>query len=257
MRQSGKNSGLKFTLTVSVIFVAGLAVLVQGYTASSTNYILQSDSVNFGGGFSTSTSYSLQDTLGEIGTGILASSTAILSGGYQAMFSDVYISMTAPASVAMSPAISGIAGGVSNGSSTWEVHTDNPVGYEMSIHATGSPALSSGSNSFADYVPSYPEPDYNWTTGTSESRFGFTPEGSDIVSGFLDDGVSCGTGVLNTTDKCWTGFSLTDKLVSRSNSANSPVGASTTIKFRAEAGATKAQPEGNYSATVVVTAVTL
>jgi len=248
---------LKFTLIISAVAFGAMAFFVSAYTASSTNYILQSDSVNFGGGYSTSTKYGLQDTLGEIGTGILSSSTEILSGGYQAMFSDVYISVTSPATAPMSPAISGISGGISNGSSTWLVKTDNPAGYEMSVHAATSPALSSGSDSFADYVPSYSEPDYTWTTGASESRFGFSPEGADIVSSFLDDGVSCGSGLLDTADKCWTGFSTSDTLVSRLESPTDSEGASTTVKFRAEAGAKKVQKEGSYSANVTMTAVTL
>jgi len=251
-------ANLKSHIFISVLAIAVSVVgLALGYSASSSNYILQSDSVNFGGGYSTSTSYHMQDTLGEIGTGILSSSTAILAGGYQAMPLDIYIAVTSPNFATMTPVVNGIGGGVSNGSSTWVVQTDNPAGYEMSVHATASPALAYGSKYFSDYQPSYAEPDYNWTTGEHESRFGFSPEGNDLVSTFRDDGVSCGSGVLDTSEKCWTGFSLSNQLVARSSTANYPVGASTTIKFRAQVGAKKAQYEGSYSATVIMTAVTL
>lgn len=244
------------------IFIAGAMFLmtislVQAYVASSSNYVLQSDSVNFGGGYSTSSNYKIQDTLGEIGSGLYSSSTMILSGGYQAMTVDVYLALTSPENPTMSPAIDGIDGGTANGSAIWHISTDNSAGYELSIKADNTPAMTSGADSFADYVPSFSTPDYAWNTPASESRFGFSPEGDDIASSFLDNGVSCNVGALDTANACWVGFSTTNQVIARSTSGNYPTGASTTIKFRAEAGASKNQPQGSYSANIIVTAITL
>lgn len=236
----------------------GLIPLVTfGYVASSTNYVLQSDSVNFGGNFSSSTSYRLEDTLGEIATGLYSSSTLIMSSGYQAMSLDVYLAINSPSNPVMSAIINGVGGGVSNGSAVWRVETDNPVGYELSIRSNSTPALTSNANSFSDYAPSYADPDFSWSTPATESRFGFSPEGDDLVSSFLDNGVSCGSGVLDTNDACWVGFSTTDKIIARSSNPNYPTGASTTVKFRAEVGNKKAQPKGTYQANIIVTVVTL
>jgi hypothetical protein len=245
---------LKILIIVSFF---GFAVsLAQSYVASSSNYVLQSDSINFGGGYSSSSSYKIQDTLGEIGSGS-STITMILNGGYQAMPLDIYLAITSPSNPVMSAVINGVGGGASNGSSTWQVQTDNPAGYELSVKADTSPALTADANSFADYVPSFSAPDYTWNTPASESRFGFSPEGDDIISSFLDNGVSCNTGVLDTEDTCWTGFSTTNQVVSRSALPNYPTGASTTLKFKAEVGSSKVQQSGSYSASVTVTAVTL
>jgi len=239
------------------VYLLSAGGLVHSYVASSTNYVLQSDSVNFGGGYSTSTSYGLQDTLGEIGTAILSSSTSILSSGYQAMPLDTYLAISSPADVTMAPALVGTTGGTSNGEAGFQVQTDNPAGYELSIKANTSPALAAGANSFADYTPSFSDPDYTWNTPVTESRFGFSPEGSDLITTFKDNGVSCNTGSLDTTDKCWKGLSTTDQVMARATTANYPTGATTTVKFRAEVGTSKTQEQGSYSATVTVTAVTL
>ncbi len=246
-----------FKILIICVFFGATSSLVQSYVASSSNYILQSDSVNFGGGYATSTSYKIQDTLGEIGSGIYSSTTMIMNGGYQAMPLDIYLAITSPANPTMSAAISGVSGGTSNGSSTWQVQTDNPAGYELSVKADTSPALTSGANSFADYTPSFSSPDYSWNTPATESRFGFSPEGDDILDKFLDNGVSCNVGVLDTADACWTGFSTTNQVISRSTSPNYPTGGSTTIKFKAQVGSSKTQQSGTYSANITVTAVTL
>jgi hypothetical protein len=240
-----------------VFILLGTAVsMAQSYVASSPGYILQSDSMNFGGGYSTSSAYRLQDTLGEIGSGLYSSTTMIFAGGYQAMPLDIYLAITSPDNPVMLSVINGVGGGNSTGSTTWRVQTDNPAGYELSVKADTSPALVSGVNSFADYVPSFGVPDHSWNTPTTESRFGFSPEGDDVASSFLDNGVSCGVGALDTEDVCWTGFSTTNQIIAQSSLPNYPAGASTTIKFKAEVGSGKLQQEGSYIANITVTAIT-
>lgn len=246
-----------FKILIVFVFFATAISLAHSYVASSSNYVLQSDSVNFGGGYSTSSSYKIQDTLGEIGSGLFSSSTMIMNGGYQAMPLDIYLAITSPDDPIMSAAINGVGGGASNGSSTWHIQTDNPAGYELSVKVDTSPAMTSGANSFADYTPSFSSPDYAWNTPVTESRFGFSPEGDDILDDFLDNGVSCGVGALDTADACWTGFTTSNQVISRSTLPNYPTGASTTIKFRSEVGSSKAQQSGTYRANVTVTAVTL
>jgi hypothetical protein len=244
-------------IIILVLSFGTLVSVAQSYVASSSNYILQSDSVNFGGGYSTSSSYKLQDTLGEIGSGFYSSSTMVLNGGYQAMPLDIYLAVSSPSNPQMSSVINGVGGGVSNGSSTWQVQTDNPAGYELSVRAGNTPAMTFGEFSFSDYVPSFSNPDYGWSTPDNESRFGFSPEGSDLLNIFLDNGLNCGGGILDTQDACWAGFSTTDQVIARSSLPNYPIGASTTIKFRAEVGSRKIQSKGSYQANVVVTAVAL
>lgn len=241
------------------VFFGLLTSTVLAYVASSSNYVLQSDSVNFGGGYSTSTSYRSQSTFGEVGSGLYSSTTMIMNGGYQAMEQDYYLAMSFPTGLPMS-AVNGSGGGVSNGSSTWHVLTDNVNGYELSVRAETSPALTSGSNFFADYQPSFGNPDYSWNNPDNESRFGFSPEGEDVTTEFLNDSggvVGCGSGGLDTADACWSGFSTENKVIARSVSNNYPDGASTTLKFRAQVGAKKVQLKGTYQANIIVSALAL
>lgn len=231
--------------------------LAEGSVASSDNYELHSDSINFGGNLSTSDDYRLEDTLGEAGSGLYSSTTMIFNGGYQAMPIDVYLAVSSPGNVAMVPSLDGVAGGTSNGSAIWQVQTDNPAGYEMSVRAATTPALKSGEESFADYSPSYDDPDFSWNTPDSESRFGFSPEGDHVIASYLDNGLSCNTGAGETSDACWNGFSASDQVIARYTSPVYPVGASTTVKFRAEVGAQKIQEQGSYQANITVTVVSL
>mgnify|MGYP001604268538 FL=1 len=58
----------KFSQFIFSLLILGLAWPALAYVASSTNYRLQADSLNFAGNLSTSSSYNLQDTGGELGT---------------------------------------------------------------------------------------------------------------------------------------------------------------------------------------------
>lgn len=64
----------------AVIFTAAPAL---AYVMSSTNYRIERDSINFSGSRSTASSYYLESTLGEAGTGIGLSALYKLLAGYQ------------------------------------------------------------------------------------------------------------------------------------------------------------------------------
>ena len=55
----------------------------SAYIASSTNYRLERDSINFSGTRSTSSNYLAEDTLGEVGTGRGTSTNYRVEAGYQ------------------------------------------------------------------------------------------------------------------------------------------------------------------------------
>ncbi len=245
------------TITISlvallVITSMSVAHVSIAYIASSTNYLLERDSINFGGLLSSSTSYSLEDTLGEVGTGYSSSTNYLVSAGYQQAV--YHIAISSPVDVTLLPAMNTLQGGIANGSAVWTVTTDNPGGYSLSIKADASPALRSGSNSFANYTGA---PDFIWSVSSSASAFGFTPEGADIATAYLDNGLACGVGALDTTLSCWDGVTTVDKTVATRAGANSPSGVGTTVRFRAEAGPSASQPAGSYSTLVTLTATAL
>jgi hypothetical protein len=237
---------------LATLFVYQFAI---GAVMTSTNYSIQSDSINFGGGLSTSTNYKSESTYGEIATGPSSSANYQIKAGYQQMLA-VFISIsTSP--VALTPSISSTGGGTANGSTVVTVTTDDPAGYELYIKASSTPALKSGINSFADYTPAGINPDFTFLVAVSASEFGFTPEGTDIAQKYKDNGSSCNAGSSDTTNACWNALSTSNDLIASKSSGNHPNGTATTLKFRAESGTSNTQAVGTYTATTTVTAIAL
>jgi hypothetical protein len=222
---------------------------------SSTNYQIKSDSINFGGNQSASSSYGLSDTLGESATGRQSSANYQLEAGFQ-QFNRFGISISDVVSVDLG-SISGIAEASVSADGTWVVTTNDPDGYELSIRTTTNPALQSVSDEFTDYQPATADPDFNFTLAAGETEFGMSPSGTDIVNRFKDDGVStCNTGSADTASSCWDGISTIDQIISR-RTTSAPSGATTTVTFQAGLGPNSLVEPGNYQATVILTAVNL
>jgi hypothetical protein len=241
-------------LLITIIFFVG-AMPALAAVMTSTNYSLQSDSLNFGGGLSSSSNYKQESTAGEMATGDSASASYTLHAGYQQMI-PVFISISV-SPVVLSPSINSVGGGIATGQTTVTVTTDDVAGYQLSIVASSSPAMVSGANSFADYVTAGANPDFNFTVASPNSEFGFTPEGVDIVARFKDDGSACNTGSSDTPDACWAPLTTSNQLIAQKSSGSYPTGSDTVLKFRAQSGASHVEPPGDYVATSTVTAVAL
>ncbi len=248
-------SALSALICTPMLIVLCIA-FVSAETMQSSNYRIQSDSVNFGGGFSTSTNYALESTAGEIATGDLSGTNYNLKAGYQQMVT-TYIAMTAASSVTMTPSIPGISGGIANGSTTVTVTTDSASGYQVTISASQSPAMQKGADTIADYVPGG-APDFTFTTDATDAHLGYSPSGVDVATRFKDDGVgTCNTGSSETALACWDGLSTTPREIVRRTSANTPLGSTTTVHFRVGIGGSVVQTSGTYIATTTLTAVSL
>lgn len=252
MREYCISASIALLFTPLILWMSS-GVLAQ--VRESSNYKIQSDSLNFGGGLSTSTNYKLESTAGEVATGDLEGNTYNLRAGYQQM-TGTYIAMTAPASVVMSPSIPGVTGGFANGSSSVTVTTDSPAGYTLSIRASASPALVKGSDFIADYSP-VGVPDYNFVTGSTDSHFGYAPQGADVAQRFLNNGSACNVGTSSTAEKCWDGLSTTDVQIAGRANSNTPNGTLTNIYFRVGVGGSAVQTAGVYTATTTLTALPL
>ena len=247
------------TVGKALLATALCVALMQVATAqvmSSTNYKIQSDSVNVGGGNSTSTNYRLESTVGEVATGQSTSTNYQLLAGYQQM-QEVFLSMTVPATVTLVPSLGGLTGGTSTGSTSVIVVTDSPAGYQVTIRASSSPAMQSGVNTIADYVPVGAVPDFLFANMATSVHFAFSPEGTNLASRYKDNGAACGVGALDTAGRCWDGLSMTDRTIVSATAANHPVGATTTVQFRVGIGGSVAVPVGTYVATTTITALPL
>lgn len=245
------------SLRISAVLTAVLLVWLQlssAQVATSTNFQIQSDSINFGGGLSTSTNYRQESTFGEIGTGNSTSTNYQLRAGYQQM-QEVYLSMTSPNDVIMSPDIPGLTGGTSNGSTTVTVTTDSPAGYQLTIEAANDPAMQSGANSIEDYSGLA---SFNFNVSPGTSRFGYSVFSADAASTFLHNGSLCyGNGPTNTAQRCWIGLSTSPSAIAESTDANHPDGTNTTLYFRVGIGAGAGIEAGVYTATTTLTALPL
>ena len=225
------------------------------YVMSSTNYRVQFDSLNTGGGMGTSTDYKIEDTVGEVSSGSSTSTSYNLYAGYQQMDQNSVLSLTVPDSLSLSPAIGGLTGGVSDGQADILVSTNAGSGYTLYVRASANPALVSGLNSFENITTAVGESNFNWQVSATSNGFGFTPQGGDIVSKYKDNGSNCNEpSGSDTAYRCWDYFSTTDTQISQSSNYNYPSYTTTSLFIRAESGAQNSQMSGNYTATVTITA---
>lgn len=248
-----------FFIALVLTVLIGLSLgVTSAQVRSSSNYQLQSDSINIGGGLSSSTNFTQESTVGESATGPSDSSTYSLRAGYQQM-QEVFISLTAPGDVTMDPNLPGITGGTSNGSTTVTVITDSPSGYQLTIVSASTPAMqrSGGPEFIDDYeVTTYPNPDPSFTIAANEAFFGYSPNGEDIASLFRNNGANCNSGSFTDID-CWYGPSTTAVTISEASGSNHPSGATTTINFRVGVGSSANVTAGLYIATTTLTALPL
>lgn len=250
---------MSYSILRKLVIAGGLfcwVTIASAQAMQSASYRIQDDSINIGGGYSSSTSYRMQDTVGEVGTGDSSSTNYAVHAGYQQM-QESYLALSGATNVTLSPSIGGITGGTSDGSTVLTATTDDYAGYQMTITASTSPAMQSGANTISDYSPSGAAPDFSFSTGAGQARFGFSPEGADIASRYKDNGAACNTGSSDASLSCWDGVSTTPITIATRSSANHPNGTATTIRFRVGIGGSVSQAPGTYTATTTVTLVAL
>ncbi len=258
------------TTVTLCFFAAAISIFLSedtGAVATSSNYKIWVEDVNAGGSDNqTSTSYKMSETIGGFAPGESDSSNYKMKAGYRQMTAQFSLSISSPSNVDMG-SIPGITGGSATGETSWTVITDNPAGYSLSVKSSTSAALQGQAqgDSFTDYTEANSgTPDYDWSVDDSTAEFGFTPEGSHIVSKFKDNGSdACNTGSSNTADKCWYHFSDSNETIGSSYSANHVSGTATTLKFKAELYNADGVPnndagiliEDTYQATITITAL--
>jgi hypothetical protein len=234
-----------------------MAVATHAQVMQSASYSIESDSINFGGARSSSTTYALEDTLGEIATGESSSTSYRLGAGYQHTLID-YLSISSSPDVVLSPTLGGLTGGTSNGSTTVTVVTDGAAGYQLTIVATNTPAMQSpNGQTLANYAPAGADPDFAFGVATGDARFGYSPEGVDIATRFKDNGSTCNSGAGDTVLACWDGITTTPAEFARRGTPNHPTGTDTKLNFRVGLGANAAVQAGTYYATTTITAIQL
>ena len=209
-------------MTGSIIFWSLVTGVVLLYPAAmtqavmtSTNYAIFADSINVGGGPTTSTSYNVQSSIGEAtSAGFTTSTSYVVRGGFHsADAGSLSISLSAT-SLNLGELSTGV---VKSAGTVVTVTTDSDSGYTLSISSVSGSGITAVS-------------DGSVTAGSEEYGIGATGNDS-VVSG--DRAVAAGL-----------------VLASRASPASS--GSATSLAFRASiSGSTAA---GSYSQTVALIA---
>jgi len=165
------------------------------------------------------------------------------------------ISLTPPSEITMSPNITASANFSIGGTSTspWNVKTNSVNGYILTLKDDGIPALSTSTQSFADYATPTPS---TWDIASSTYQFGFSVFGNDVLTGTWGTGSDCGSaGMPNTTLK-YRGFEgTTDITIATSTAVTTTSGTDTTMCVVAGQEGVYA-PSGIYTTTITGTATT-
>ncbi len=153
------------------------------------------------------------------------------------------ISVSSPSDEILSPEI--IETGSASGDVIWNIETNDSNGWKMEVNASGSPALTKGTDSFADYTEATPGVPEAWSVAAAASEFGFSAAGSYAKAKYSN-------GTL------YEGFKGASKIeVADDNSATPGEGADVQVNFQVEVGSSKSQEPGTYTATITATATTL
>ncbi len=167
---------------------------------------------------------------------------------------DAGITITSPADTSMSNSL-GVSVNTAVATTTWNVKTNNALGYTLGVQASTNPAMQSGSNTVKDYatttMPS------TWSV-SNDAKFGFSVLGTDVTTATWGTGTYCNaaaTSTISTTLKYYGLYTTATTVASRS-STTTPSGVDTTVCYAVEQNNVYI-PSGTYQATVTATATTL
>lgn len=211
---------IKSSIIISIcLALAPLAAWAE--TMSSTNYYIQLDSFA-SGDTSTSTNYSLIDTIGEIGDETSTSTNYQVIDGLIGSFQDGVLTATLSSGSVAFGELS--TDSVTTGSIIITVTTDSMSGYTIRLSESGE--FADGGNDIDDVS------DFEVTAGAEE--YGFRTSGT--------------SGTQNTRD-----VGITSALLTIANSSSAVTSEATTVTFKAAIDSSTA--EGSYAHTVTFATV--
>ncbi|MDP3093695.1 MAG: hypothetical protein Q8N16_02930 [bacterium] len=245
----------RFLAVMATLFVIASFVSAM----KSENYIIQDDSVNVGGVDQKSTNYLSSDTIGEVGTGEMASSSYKLKAGYQEL-QEVYISLTVPASnLSLSDMSLSTVVPVTNasGGAAWNIKTDNPGGYTLTLKTDKTSTLCTAGDveCFTDYSEVTSGTPETWNVNESQYQFGFSAFGNDVSTATWGTGSSCTSPSANNLK--YRGFTSTTVIQIASSNARTDPSSGTDTSFCVAAEQKNVYaPNGSYTADITGTATT-
>jgi hypothetical protein len=149
----------------------------------------------------------------------------------------------------------GIAANTAVATSTWNVKTNNNLGYSLAVRASTLPAMQASSTALIpDYQTGVPA---LWNVVPGTAGFGYSVYGVDVSTGTWGSGSSCSaaTSTPNATLK-YRGFTTSDYVIAIHNSTTTPTGADSNLCYAVEQDNFYIN-SGTYTATITATATTL
>lgn len=154
------------------------------------------------------------------------------------------ISISAPSDVSLGT-ITG-TGASAEGTATWTITTNNSSGYKLEWTAS-STTMSNGSDTIAAYTPAVANTPETWSVASADSEWG-----ARLKSTSTDTAAEWGT---DSTSEKWLDVATSARqIVTRGTET---AGSSEIVAFKAEVGASKMQPTGNYTVDITITTTTL
>lgn len=172
--------------------------------------------------------------------------------------------LTDPGDVVMDTALTGITANSSFGTSTFNVSTNNLLGYTVDIKFSTGTAMQATATD--DVIPNYDtgdgNGDYDMSVGAGEAFFAYSVYNEttplDVDPSFEDNGSnSCGGGGSATYGKCWYNQTdaSTDVRIIDASSNTAASGATSSVLFQVQVGNNSGVATGWYRATATLTAL--
>ena len=168
------------------------------------------------------------------------------------------IAISSPGNSTMSTSL-GAAQNSAVGTTTWNVSTNNLIGYNLTLNATSAPAMQLASTTASSTIPDYQTGAPNlWSVASGNSAFGYSVFGTDSPTGTWGTGAACSGVNANATSTTlkYKGFTTSPVLVANRSATTTIAGVNTTVCYAVEQNGVYI-PSGTYQATIVATATTL
>ncbi len=166
---------------------------------------------------------------------------------------DSGITITSPADTTLAPNL-GVAANSAIGSTTWNVKTNDPDGYGLTVRASTTPALrTAGGIGIANYTPAVPGTPDTWDVPGGVVEFGYSAYGTDVSTATWGTGSSCGSSGTPSGTQKYNGFATTTFTVATRNATTTTSGIDTIVCYAVEQDTVYAAA-GTYTADITATA---
>lgn len=172
---------------------------------------------------------------------------------------DTGITITSPADTTMSTAL-GAAVNTAIATTTWNVKTNNVLGYTLTVAASTNPAMRVSGSQYVNDFATTTTPELWSTIPTGRAEFGYSAFGTDVNTstyGTATGGVSCGATSTPSTTLKYRGFTTSaSPTIATRSSTTTTSGVDTTLCYAVEQKGVYID-SGTYTATITATATTI